>query len=731
MPDSVRAHHTLQEEATQLLRRHFEDAPGPRRRVLWWDAGGHLRTLLRQVCRDLDVAFVLKDHPLKFRQWVAAQGETPEAEPEEVLWYIPEAEHERDWFRDVKATKSQADNNVIKKSIEDLAADLYGIQSWQLRPWEAEGTVSESVANILENRLINEHRRPALRNLQGRILTGDDSEPAKYILREGWNRLPSSEDAVSKIRILLKDEGVPHLNSDDGPESIVKKVRSWCVAGWLSEAGIPSGAFPSPISESHLRSAHHLLKSVLSTDPLTPVLSTYQEFHWQDIVDTVDEPWTLAECPVEGALEERLWIAWHSDFEAERFEVCAERAKTRADALRSATGRAEDPVGKSSPPIIRVWQQAAALADLAHRYETWDDRDAPAHALYADREEGSWQIDAAVRQIIVSGTPEDDLPRDHPARASLSDLREQLVEDEYLGYLRRLGDKMEQAIEHDNLLSDALQSSVDFWPDHKEELASRHDVLFYYLDALRLDLAYELADQLRDRSDASDSLSLNVEESTRLGTLPSETKFGMAAVLPRSARSFVVRMDDGTLEAYRNGRTVTASHRRSILDEEGWSVAPHNPQAWEDSRVVSYSKEIDDYGESSMDDIEAKLAARVKTLADEIFERMKDRTWTRAYVVTDHGFVLLPEKTEFEVLPPPDGDAERRRVAGDNVSDDDSGLLLTRDRVPDLSYLGSPVRVLLDPQQRFGKQGITDKRYYHGGALPQECVLSFLKIEAA
>ena len=67
-----------------------------------------------------------------------------------------------------------------------------------------------------------------------------------------------------------------------------------------------------------------------------------------------------------------------------------------------------------------------------------------------------------------------------------------------------------------------------------------------------------------------------------------------------------------------------------------------------------------------------------------------------------------------------------------HLSDDGPGVLLTGDQIPELfSYLSSPVRLLLDPQHRFKKQGIPDSRYYHGGALPQECILSFLKIEAA
>jgi hypothetical protein len=512
---------------------------------------------------------------------------------------------------------------------------------------------------------------------------------------------------------------------------MVEAVRHWAVAGWLSQAGIPDTAFPSAIAESDLGYAYRRLKAVLREDLQSKVFGTYQRRYWDEIIDQIEHPWTLARCPVDGALDERLWAEWEADFEAERFEACREHAAERADALREHTGRQGESVDKRTPPRIRVWSQAAALADLAHRYETWDQRNAPAHVLYADREEGSWQIDAAVRRIIVSGTPEEELPSGHPARESLSDHRERLVETEYLNYLRDLSDEMESFLVQGNLLGGSLSSSVDYWSDHKKDLRAGNEALFFYIDALRLDLARELVDRLQERSDAVSDIDLNVEESTRLGVLPSETKFGMAAVLPGRSQSFEVKLENGSLRAFRNEDALNARKRRTLLDQEGWSVAPHNPSAWSNTRVACYSKEIDEYGEASMEDIERRLAERVQKLADRIFQKMRQGDWNRAYVVADHGFVLLPEGADFEKLSPPDGDVERRRVAAEDLSDDDTGVLLTREKMPALSYLQCPVRVLLNPQQRYSKQGIRDSRYYHGGALPQECILSFLKIEAA
>jgi hypothetical protein len=662
---------------------------------------------------------------------VAEQGEAPSDEPGEALWYVPDAPRGRDWFRDVKHMGGTVEENIVEKSIDDLAADAYGIQTWQLRPTSTNRPVSEEVAAILLDNLRGASH-PTLEQLQSRLVIQADEEIIEYLLREGWEMLPTSSDDVNMVRSLLEDQGVPELPSYEAPEAMVKAVRRWAVAGWLSRAGVPDRAFPAAIAQSDLGYAYRRLKEVLHSDLQTGVLGTYQERYWEEIIVEADDPWALATCPVDGALDERLWAAWEADFERQRFEACQEHAAERARALREPTGRQGESVGKETPPRIRVWSQAAALADLAHRYETWDERNAPAHVLYADREEGSWQIDAAVRRIIVSGTPEEELPSGHPARKSLADHRQRLVENEYLTYLQELANEMETALTQGDLVDDNLSSAVHFWADHEEELGAGNEALFFYLDALRLDLARELADRLQERSDASSELDLNVEELTCLGVLPSETPFGMAAVLPGRPQSYEVRLDGGPLHAYRNGSAMDASRRRKLLEEEGWAVASSDSSGWSQTRVAYYSKEIDDYGEASINDIEQRLAERVQTLADEIVDRIRKGDWNRAYVVTDHGFVLLPEDAQFEDLSPPDGDVKRRRVAAEELSDDRPGVVLTGEQTPELfSYLSSPVRLLLDPQHRFQKQGIPDSRYYHGGALPQECILSFLEIEAA
>ena len=624
--------------------------------------------IVKDACDALDIPFG-KNIRWPLEPGSLSRGQRRTMSPTGWSGICQKRQHGRDWFRDVEAM-----GDVIEMSIDHLAAELYGIYPWQLRPWESENTISQSVADILKDQLCGQNR-PRLQRLHASILLGDESRPVEHILREGWERLPDSPDVLEKIRSLLEDEHVPDLNAGDDHQTIVSKVRRWAVAGWLKHEGVPAEAFPDPIAGSDLSYAFRRLKRVLQTDVQTRALAMYQQAYWPDVVAQLDDPWIASACPVDGALEARLWRSWLRDFDEGAYPQCQERAHARTEALCEATKRNYKQVGKESPSWIRAWRQAASLAELAHRYETWDSRDAPIHALYADREDGSWHIDAAVRRIIVSGTPEDDLPSEHPARSALAQHRQALVSDRYLQYLRSMAEKMKVTLESGQLLDDGFRSSTTFWSDHSEELAAGNEAILFYLDALRLDLARDLADRLKELAHSDGDVDLNVRESLRLGVLPSETAFGMAAVLPGRPRAFEVKMVGDKLRALRSGRTLDTTQRVNLLDNEGWAVAPKNPSAWSNPLVAYMDTELDDIGETDLAEIEKKLADRVEELADLIFKKMRQGNWTRAYVVTDHGFVLLPEQTTFEALTSPTGEIKRRRVAGEELDQQGPGVL--------------------------------------------------------
>lgn len=712
------ARRSLQEAGAEQIRDSFDQASGPRPRVLWWDDGGYLDTVIDEACTEIGIEIAKADgNPLKLREYADEEGEEP------VLWYVPEARDGREWFRDIKETGDE-----IEYSIEDLAAQIYDVNRWDIPdPGVAEDDRA-AMADILLEELTKPRRRPSLQELQDILILGGHGNPLRRVLQGGWEPDEAERDSMDTLRERLEEEGVPVLDAGDSPYEIVHKVRRWAVAQSLIEAGLPSEAFPSPYNREpspHGHGAHRILSQTLKEGPTQERAEIYFEPFWEDALHQVEDPWTIANCPVDGALEHRLWTIWLEEWDNEAYETCLERAERRARALEEAYG-ITSPIGGDDLPWSKAWRQAEGLADLASRLDVWTDKlgDTPVHKLYGDEENGTWQIERAVRNLTVNGTPEQGLPETHPGRERLPELRTELANQGYVDYLEQLAEETATQIRTGEFV-DQLSGVRRFWEEHREEFAKGPETIIFYIDALRLDLAYELAERLREDV-------YQVKSTLWAGILPSETEFGMGALTPGDPHTYEVDLVDGRLRALRNRKTINTSTRENLLENEGWSIAIGPDDGWEKPRVAYFDTEIDDIGENDLDAIEQKLAVRVDQLAEFIATQMERGRWERAFVVADHGFVLLPDDPTFERIQPPDGasDVKRRRVVGKNLDERDAGIILDG-QMALTGYLSTPVQVLVNPLQRFRKQAITNSRYYHGGALPQEFILNFLRIDRA
>jgi hypothetical protein len=301
------------------------------------------------------------------------------------------------------------------------------------------------------------------------------------------------------------------------------------------------------------------------------------------------------------------------------------------------------------------------------------------------------------------------------------------LETRYLEYLDDLADKTEAAFESSEMLdtSDEIRPAYEFWRKNRDVLWESDATALFFIDALRSDLAHELADKLSGEK-------LEVEESIWRGMLPSETKFGMSAPLPLEMRSFNVEWHDGELQPRANGRTIDKQYREEILKGEGWQSTDNlDEDVWEARHVAYFDTSIDDLGENDLDELESLLASRIEKLADDIRKVMLDRGREKVFVVTDHGFVLLPDNDIVTSRSAPTGasDIHRRRAAGEDL-EETHGVRLG-DNGHTLKYLqqGVDIDLLVNPRHRFKKQGVTDDVFFHGGGLPQECILTFLEIE--
>jgi len=149
---------------------------------------------------------------------------------------------------------------------------------------------------------------------------------------------------------------------------------------------------------------------------------------------------------------------------------------------------------------------------------------------------------------------------------------------------------------------------------------------------------------------------------------------------------------------------------------------------WQSTRVAYFKNDIDDIGEKELSDLEAMLARRVDSLAEFIGTKLEQGEWDQAYVLTDHGFVLLPDNASPERISRPTeaSDSGRRWVAGRMWMR--IRLVCYSTPAPDWGVSRRQRQHPCESTKRFRKQGLGDARFYHGGLLPQEFVLDFISI---
>jgi len=690
--------------------------------VLWWDEGGYLRDIVERVSHSLGCEFhAAEQTPLELRA---------DAPRKLTVWYVPQAHSDDvDWFKDVEHT-----GGIIDQHIGKLAARCFEnerLQAASIRTAYEDSSESDrkQVAKTLFRELGGDGGLPTLQGLQTKIVLDGHEDAVQFVLEHGVENLPDDRDDLLQIRDLLVDAGVTAVEGVTDETTLVTRTRRWAVAEWLVDAGLDKSLLDPayhPGSKSGLGMSRPDLQSLLSkvdTERAADLASVYLDpdaRFWHDVIRTIDDPWTLAECPVGASLEHELWDAWTRTFHSGDYETCVSRASMRHERLETTYGNV---------PWTHVWEQAIEVATLAHEFETWEERGDTTDVvnLYGDVENGTWQIDNAVFNLIISGTPEMSLPEEHPATATLDDLRTSLTTTQYLEYLGDLGDLVVDQIEAGSPFL-GENNGHQFFDEEQEHLQSGQSVALFIVDALRFDLAHELAESIR-----RELPHLDVDETPWVGTLPSDTEFGKAALTPGSKFSFNVGLEDGEVVPERNGRTITNYQREKLLKDDGWSYimeSKDGESGWSSTRVAYYWNDLDKAGEEELTDFEVLFRDRIETISDIICEKIDQGEWDRAYILADHGFVSLPDGVTINAINPPNTAEKttRRWVAGADLDDDVPDVRL--DESTHLGYLDSDteIGILVEPLTRFKKQGLGDSRFYHGGVLPQEFILNFITI---
>ncbi len=678
----------LQEKAKELIENKI-DLTQPSPTVIWWDRKGFLEPVVEEAAKNLDIDIVRAEKsPLELRN----KGFSGKPE----IWYVPQAKEGREWFEDVSSIGGE-----IEKAVHELAAELYddliAVELCEPGNFDRLDEIGEVLVNELTGSSL-----PTSDRLFSKVYT-QEGDPVEYVLKVGWEGVEEDERKQKIVEAL--SEEVNAVSSSDSPEKALEKTRKWFVAKWLVEEGLDSDKLPEEYRNVDQLKVENKLKSLLETNQ---ELDIYLQDFWPDLIDDTDV-WELRECPIEGSLEKKLWQTWKNLISEEEFEKAQNRSSERLKALQKYYGENSD--------IVRLWEISESIASLADHVSSWKEVSGEDIFEEYSSEDGLWRIDRAARKLQSLNNPS--LRINHPAEESLPELRNEWMVRYYNDYLSDLADYTEKEIKDSSLFKNH-QHAYEFWEDKEDELESEGSAAIFYIDALRFDLAKELAERLSDLEE------FEIEEESRIGCLPSATKFGMNTLIPGESRSFSLKLED-KLTPYKNGTKIDSTKRKDELRQNGWHEAKSYSGDWNHPKTFIFDQELDEYGEEALDDIENKISRRLETLKNQIEQKLETGGYDKAFIVTDHGFMLMSEDYTAEGISPSEkaSDVNRRWCSGNNL-EPKNGLVLDKD---DLSYLESSVNLLVNPYQRYRNQGISDERYFHGGGMPQEFILNFVKIE--
>lgn len=232
-----------------------------------------------------------------------------------------------------------------------------------------------------------------------------------------------------------------------------------------------------------------------------------------------------------------------------------------------------------------------------------------------------------------------------------------------------------------------------------------------FSDALRYDVAQRLAGLLQQRG-LSPSLSWG------LAALPPVTSTAKPAVAPVASQ--LRGADDFNTAVQATGSKVTAEMLRRLLAMAGYQDLRGTATGDPSGRGWTELGEIDAYGHEHGVRLARHVVQEVADLAERV-EALLAAGWQRVVIVTDHGWLLLPEGLPKVELPAHLTEVRKGRCARLKPNAD-TGLQTVGWRWDE------HVNVAIAPGIGCFEAG---KQYEHGGLSPQECIIPVLTVVAA
>jgi hypothetical protein len=318
-----------------------------------------------------------------------------------------------------------------------------------------------------------------------------------------------------------------------------------------------------------------------------------------------------------------------------------------------------------------------------------------AEAFAAGYAQDGWRADGAVLNALAFVTRAQDL---EAVRATIRALYKPWLEAGAERFQELLRDRLPQP-------SDCLNKSI-------AEVSAGTCVLF--ADGLRLDAAKRLRAAL-------EAAGLSVGENRRWVAVPSVTPTAKPVSSPVA---HLIAGDGGVEEEFRpavrqSRQALTIERFRKLLAEAKIQDLRGDETGDPGGRAWTEHGEIDQRGHQEGWKLAKRMSEEVGALVDRV-RRLLDAGWRAVWIVTDHGWLLLPGGLPKTEMPSYLVDSKWTRCAavkpGAKIS------------VPTAPWFWNPdVGIALAPGISSFREGV---EYSHGGISPQECVVLDLLVRA-
>lgn len=235
----------------------------------------------------------------------------------------------------------------------------------------------------------------------------------------------------------------------------------------------------------------------------------------------------------------------------------------------------------------------------------------------------------------------------------------------------------------------------------------------FFIDGLRFDIAHTLVDKLKTRG-------FEINLSAVWSALPTVTATAKAAVTPIHkliiGRTTDVDFQPGLLS---EDKTYSQYHLKKLLNDQAWQYISSDETGDPSGKAWTECGDIDKEGHAK----QLKLAQRIDPLLDEIVERIVELEsvgWRHIRVVTDHGWLLVPDELPKVSLPKHATETRWGRCAQLKDSVSFSGLVVSW-------YWNFDVTIAMAPDI---SSFVGGRHYEHGGLSLQECITPVLKIRS-